>query len=383
MASDEPVVVVGAGLMGAAAARSIARGGRRVVVLEQFAAGHRNGSSHGSARIVRRAYGDAMYTALTGQAFELWSEVPSPAPLLRMLGALDFGPGRDVATVAAHLRATRVEHEVMPADEAARRWPGMSFEGDVLFHAQAGTLDADAAVAALLADAVARGAEVRYGSTALALLSPGERGGRGAGDRVRVRLADGSDLLASTVVVAAGAWVRSLLDGLVTLPPLAVTQQEVFHFPRFDVSAPPWPSVIHERDRAVYHLAGGRDGGPLDDRKLGEHDGGPVVRAGSPADPAPDARRRAVDYVRRWLPGLDPTPRDESTCLYTTTPTEDFVLDRVGPVVVCSPCSGHGAKFAPLIGDLVADLVAHRDGAVPDRFRLAAHARGLSGTVSL
>ena len=385
MPSDEPVVIVGAGLMGAAAARSVARRGRPVVVLEQFAAGHRHGSSHGSARIVRRAYGDALYTALTGRAFELWSAVPSPTPLLRMLGALDFGPDRDVPAVARHLAEAGVAHEVLPALEAARRWPGMEFEGDVVFHPQAGTLDAAAAVSALLADAVAHGAEVRFGSAATALLSEGEH--------TRVVLAGGSELRASCVVVAAGGWVSGLVDGLVladgpvmlpvSLPPLTVTQQQVFHFPRLDPSAPPWPSVIHEHGSARYHLAGGRDGGAHDDRKVGEHDGGPVVAAGVLVDPGPAVRERITAYVRRWLPGLEPTPRAESTCLYTTTPSEDFVLDRVGPVVVCSPCSGHGAKFAPLIGEFVADLVDGRGDGVPDRFRLAAHAGGLGGSVSL
>ncbi|WP_375481757.1 FAD-dependent oxidoreductase [uncultured Jatrophihabitans sp.] len=375
MASDGPVVIVGAGLAGAAAARSIARRGHPVVVLEQFAPGHAHGSSHGSARIVRRAYGDALYTSLTGRAFELWSSVPSPEPLLRMLGALDFGPDRDVAAVAGHLAAAGVAHEVLPAIEAERRWPGMRFEGDVVFHPQAGTLDADAAVRALLADAVAHGADVRFGAAARALL--------GEGEHARVTLADGFDLRASRVVVAAGAWVAGLLDGALPLPALTVTQQQVFHFPRLDPSAPPWPSVIHEHGRAIYHLAGGRDGGPLDDRKLGEHDGGPVVRPGVTVEPDAAVRERVVDYVRRWLPGLDPTPRGEATCLYTTTPSEDFVLDRVGPVVVCSPCSGHGAKFAPLIGEFVADLVDGRDDAVPARFGLSAHARGLGGSVSL
>ena len=89
----------------------------------------------------------------------------------------------------------------------------------------------------------------------------------------------------------------------------------------------------------------------------------------------PGARQRVVEYVRRWLPGLEPTPRGETTCLYTSTPSEDFIIDRVGPLVVCSPCSGHGAKFAPLIGELVAGLVTGSAG-VPDRFRLAAHATG-------
>jgi sarcosine oxidase len=142
--------------------------------------------------------------------------------------------------------------------------------------------------------------------------------------------------------------------------------------------------VIHEPDGpAVYHLAGGRDGGPGDDRKIGEHGGGRET-------PAADrhglvhaaARAQMAEYVKRWLPGLDPTPRGETTCLYTTTPSEDFLIDRTDDLIVCSPCSGHGAKFAPLVGEMVADLVTGA-GAVPDRFRLVAHLRGEIGSVSL
>jgi glycine/D-amino acid oxidase-like deaminating enzyme len=374
MSSEDPVVIIGAGLAGAACAWSLSRRSVPVVVVEQFAPGHRLGSSHGSARIVRRAYGDALYVALTGRAFELWDEVEagSATPLLRMLGGLDFGVRRDVPTVAALLAEAAVPHEVLAASEASARWPGMVFEGDVVFHAQAGTLDADAAVGALLAEAVRLGAVVRHSTPAVSV----------SGNRVM--LADGTSLGARRVVVAAGGWVAPLLSGVVSLPPLRVTRQQVFHFPRVDPSAPPWPSVIHEPDaNPVYHLAGGRDGGSADDRKIGEHGGGTETAAG--ADPGvvdPVARARVIEYVRRWLPGLDPTPSSETTCLYTATPSEDFLIDRVDDLVVCSPCSGHGAKFAPLVGELVADLVTGT-GTVPDRFRLAAHAAGASRSVSL
>jgi sarcosine oxidase len=173
-------------------------------------------------------------------------------------------------------------------------------------------------------------------------------------------------------VVAAGGWLEPLVSGIVNVPPLRVTQQQVFHFPRLDGTAAPWPSVIHDgTGHPVYHLAGGRGGGPGDDRRIGEHDGGRPTSADD-RDGVVDAssRARVTDYVQRWLPGLDPTPRGEATCLYTETPSEDFLLDRVGDLVICSPCSGHGAKFAPLIGELVAGLVLGA-GAVPDRFHIA------------
>lgn len=387
------VLVVGAGLMGSATAWAASRRGLSVAVVEQFEPGHRHGSSHGSARIVRRAYGDPLYTRLSGRAFELWRELETDAgrPVLRMLGGLDFGPRRDVPAVAENLAAAGVAHEVLDAAEAERRWPGMRFGGPVVYHPQAGTLDADAAVTAFLDGAVRRGARLRSSSRVVSLRPDG------AGDGAAVTLADGAVLRAGQVVVAAGAWVGPLLDdpapllddpgpvlgGRAALPPLRVTQEQIFHFPRLDAAAEPWPSVIHEDELRVYHLAGGRDGGPGDDRKIGDHEGGrPVTAASQDGAVDPAGRRRIVEYVKRWLPGLDPTPRGEATCLYTSTPSEDFILDRVGPLVVCSPCSGHGAKFAPLIGELATDLLLG-DGTVPDRFRLAAHATRRSGGVSL
>jgi monomeric sarcosine oxidase len=387
MAVDVDVVIIGAGLMGAASAWALAETGRSVIVLEQFPPAHRNGSSHGSARIVRRAYSDGLYVELSGRAFELWREleVTSSSAILRMLGGLDFGSRRDVGTVARLLADHGVEHEVLPAAEAELRWPGMRFDTPVVFHPQAGTMDCDTAVEAFLRVARSRGVTVRHGvrATAIELSGAVAGAGAGAGAGAIVSLSDDTRLRASTVVVAAGAWVESLLGSLVPLPPLEITQQQVFHFPRLDVSAPAWPSVITEGTRAIYHLAGGRDGGLGDDRKIGEHDGGVTTTAdGRDGVVHPDSRERVTAYVREWLPGLDPTPRGETTCLYTQTPTEDFLIDRAGPLVVCSPCSGHGAKFAPLVGELVAGLVTGASS-VPDRFRLSTHALGRTGSVSL
>jgi sarcosine oxidase len=375
--SDVDVVIIGAGLAGAATAWATAAPGKDVLVLEQFATAHSHGSSHGSARIVRRAYGDELYTRLTGQAFELWSELErqSSATVLRILGGLDFGPQRNVAAVAQYLAAAGADHEVLAAEEAERRWPGMRFSGDVVHHPQAGTMDPETAIGAFLTMAGTRGARARSG---VAATSVRVRDGRAV-----VSLDDGTELTATTAVIAAGAWVGPLVGTLVALPQLRVTQQQIFHFPRLDLAAPPWPSVIHEDVRPIYHLAGGRDGGPDDDRKIGEHDAGfETSAAGRDGVVQAESRDRVVEYVKRWLPGLDPTPRGEATCLYTQTPTEDFILDRVGPLVICSPCSGHGAKFAPLIGMLAAGLV-DGTGEVPARFRLDAHLSGRTGSVSL
>jgi sarcosine oxidase len=373
--------------MGAATAWAAARRGLSVTVVEQFAAGHALGSSHGSARIVRRAYGDSLYTQLSGRAFELWRELEleTGTTVLRMLGGIDFGARRDPSQVAAHLAAAGVDHELLDAAQAQRRWPGMRFAGQVVYHQQAGALDADLATAAFLGSATGRGALVRHDTKVAAIASSvsSARGARIDTEGARVDLSDGTTLYSHAVVVAAGAWIETLLGGLTELPPLRVTQQQVFHFPRLDVAAEPWPSVIHDDAHGVYHLAGGRDGGPGDDRKIGEHDRGKLTTAdGRDGLVDPASRARVIEYVRRWLPGLDPVPSSSGTCLYTSTPSEDFILDRVGPIVVCSPCSGHGAKFAPLIGERAIGLVTG-EGDVPERFRLRRHLLGARGSVSL
>lgn len=376
MTARADLIIVGAGLAGAAAARSAAARGASVVVLEQFAPGHRNGSSHGSARIFRRAYPDPRYVRLTGQAGELWQELEAAAgeTLLTMTGAIDFGAVRDPAALHAVLTGCGVPAELMPPREASRRWPQFDFTGTelILFHPNAGVLDPDRAIAALLRLATADGADVRFGTRVTGLAA----GGDGA-----VVRAGAESFTAPAVVVAAGAWIAPLLDGLVRLPPLTVTKQAVFHFrPAQALTAPsapaglPWPVFI-AADGAdfCYGLPAGRDGGVPGAIKVGEHHPGTVTTAAGRdfrVDAA--ARARVAGFARRRLPGLDPDPVNEATCLYTWTANEDFVLDRQGPFVLASPCSGHGAKFAPLLGEIIADLAAGKPSPDP-RFTLATH----------
>ena len=195
-------------------------------------------------------------------------------------------------------------------------------------------------------------------------VSPSEAG-------AEVRTADRS-WRAPVVVVAAGAWLEPLLGAQVPLPPLVVTQQQAFHFaPR--ASASPRPAFIYRGEVAMYGLLAGRDGEVPGAIKIGQHDCGPVT-TGDDRDGivSPAAREEVRAFVRRTLEDLDTDPVGEVTCLYTSTATEDFILDRRGPFVICSACSGHGAKFAPLTGEIAADLACGDPPADP-RFTLAAH----------
>jgi monomeric sarcosine oxidase len=370
--TDVEVAVIGAGLMGAATAWAVSRRGHSVALLEARRIGHDRGSSHGSARIFRRAYPDPMFVAMTGRARELWSELEHQAQtsLLRITGGIDHGAARDTQELAQALHRCGVTATLLDPAQARERWPDMVFDGPVLFHPDAGVLDAAATVTSAVRLARAAGASV-YENTPVLSLEAHYKG---------VRLhTEQSTVHARSVVVAAGAWLAPLLGETVPLPRLTVSQQQVFHFPRRDVSRE-WPIVVHKDALQIYGLPGGRDGGPDGAIKLGEHDGGVTTTADTRDGVVdPRARKRMVRYVQQWLPGLEPTPFAEATCLYTTTDNDDFILDRVGRIVVCSPCSGQGAKFTPLIGEMSADLALGTARAHP-RFGLARRAAWLSCT---
>ena len=260
---DVDVVVVGAGLMGSATAWDLSRRGRSVALVEAFEIGHDRGSSHGSSRIFRRAYGDPTYVAMTGRARELWRELEldGGAALLTTTGGLDHGRRRDPAGLAQRLAEAGVPRELLDARAAGARWPQLRFEGPVLFHPEAGVVDADAAVAAATRKAVARGTTLLTGTRVLSVEVVDHAGA----ERVRVHT-DGPTLVADTVVVAAGAWLAHLADRVgvrVDLPDLRVTQQQVFHFsqrsPAVDL-----PIFVHKHDLDTFGLPSGRtpDRGP-------------------------------------------------------------------------------------------------------------------------
>ncbi len=351
------VAVVGLGLMGTAAAWALARRGHEVVAFDAHAAGHRFGSSHGSSRIFRRAYPEPEYVAMTGQALELWRELEraTGTTLLVTTGGLDHGRDRDrdVRRLADALQAGGVAGTLLTAAEAAARWPHLRFEGMVLYHPQAGVIDPELVMAETSRLATSSGARLLREAPVDSVAA------RAAGAVVRLA---GRTVQARTVVVAAGPWTPALLAQVVALPPLTVTQQPVFYYARREArDDSPWPTVLHDAARQVYGLPGGRDGGRPGTMKLGEHAAGRTTSAAgrdSLIDPA--TRRRMSDYVRRFWPGLDPEPVAERDCLYTWTPSQDFLLARYGDLVVCSACSGHAAKFTPLIGEWLADLVERR-----------------------
>lgn len=359
---DCDVIVVGCGLTGASAAWWLTSRGRSVMVLEQFDVGHDRGSSHGTSRIYRRAYPDPFYVTLTGFANEHWQRLEhlSGRELRTRTGEIDSGRARDPASLVTLLRGHGIRAELLTPQEATERWPGMRFAGPVMFHPDAGHLDADATVRAMLDLAVAAGAQL-YEQTPMIHIERIPGGIAVHTERRTIR--------AQQVVLCTGPWLPELLPDLLTgpaagiqrpmvrLPELKVKQQEVFHFRHLDPSAR-WPTLVHKDDVQLYALASGADGGPVPAMKVAQFDSESSTSASTRDGIIDDRARRVVrGYVERWMPGLDPAPVAEDSCLFTMTADEDFVIDRIGDIILASPCSGHGAKFAPLLGELIADLV--------------------------
>lgn len=368
-------VVVGAGLSGAATAWQLAARGHDVALLERSTPANDAGSSHGSARIFRYAYPGEFYTGLVKEAKAGWDELArlSGKQLITPTGAVDFGTVRQPERLASALSAHGIDHELLSADEAQDRWPQIAFDTQVLWHPGAGVIDAHESVAAMVDQAVAHGA-VLHTNWAVASIT-------GSAGFYTLTSEDGRSIKAANVIIAAGGWLPQLLGSLSlpssfldSVPALEVRQEQAYHFPYADSSSP-WPTFIHKREGwQAYGLPGGRDAG-FSGQKIAEYNGGKILPSAADQDGQidPAKRRRVIDYVEKYLPGLVPEPYAETTCLFTNTPTEDFILDRAEGITILSPCSGHGAKFAPLIGQLAADL-ATGAGTVPEQFRLAAGA---------
>jgi sarcosine oxidase len=347
-------VVIGGGVVGLATAWHLLRlGCRPIAVLERFRIGHDRGSSHGSVRMTRSTYTTAPYVRLMRHVHEQeWPRLERAAgvTLVHPRDVVFFGP--DHAALAAYagaVRAAGANVERVEPVEARRRFPSLRITDDaaVLQDRTGGTIAADDTVRALHR-LVASDAAVREGTRVLAI----ERGDRA------IRIAtDGGVVEAERVAIATGAWLPELVPS--ARAALTVVPQTVAYF-RLAVPATTVPSWIHfgGGDSGVaYGLAElGRDA-----MKVGRH-----VTGGAGADPdAPgSATPGELAALRARLEEVLTVPvgdlLDSESCLYTMTGTEDFAIAAWpgdARVAFASACSGHGFKFAPLAGRLLAELV--------------------------
>jgi sarcosine oxidase len=307
------VGVVGAGVMGCAAAWALRERGVDVTVYEQFEVDNTRGSSHGRSRIFRVAYPDPDWIRLAQEAYAGWNDLdPS---LLGLYGLVELAPDPDL-TSARSLDECGVEYTLVGELDGVAVPEGWT----ALHTADAGIVHADRARHAFL---------------------------EGVDVRTNTRVDSLDDVDADVVVVTAGAWIGRLVDGL----DIRITRETVAYFRR---EGPPLPSVVD------IGAGGGHDMYALYDRvhglKAGAHHAGPETDPDDPGEPDPAIVERVAAWVAERFPGVDADPVATDTCVYTTTPDQTFVLDRRGRVVVGSACSGHGFKFAPAVGRRLAEL---------------------------
>jgi glycine/D-amino acid oxidase-like deaminating enzyme len=264
------------------------------------------------------------------------------------MGCLDLG--LDARARGERFAEQGLEYEVLSRRDVEARWPiALDRYDQALYQPDAGFVRAERAQHAFRRSAVENGADLRE-ETRVAALSIDD----GA---VTVTTDDGA-IQARAAVVTAGAWASSLLEPLGVELPLLPTRETVSYF---DLDGEPLlPPVIDWAEPASspkgppmqsYSLpsADGR-------LKAGTHRSGPVADPNDEGEPEDKVTRATADWVARHHPAANPRPVASETCLYTNTPDEKFVLERRGRLVIGSPCSGHGFKFAPLIGEKLAAL---------------------------
>jgi sarcosine oxidase len=337
------VVVIGAGVVGAAAARALARRLVSVVLLERSSREAAQGSSRGTARIVAPfAYPDRSYLRLGLRAMERWRSLESSRKrFLDLRGALLVGSV--VESLATSLREAGGRLQLLSTRAVSDRFgiTGLSPE-PVLYQPEAGVIRADLARHALLSSGSEVGVQMRPGESVLSL---------NASDEIAEVVTTRGCWRCRRAVVTAGPWTRGILDQIGLDLPLTVSSQTVAYYrPPPDLGR--IPAVIEFEGEQPYALPD-----PVRGLKVALH------RRGPKADPSGSwevTDTTVLDRMDIWarsrFPGLAEPPSHIEACLYTNTPDGQFILEREGPIVIGSACNGQGFVVAPETGEELARL---------------------------
>ena len=352
-------IVVGLGSHGSAAGDVLARRGQRVLGIERFGRGETMGSSSGWSRFIRTAHFEHPWLApLATASWDRWLELEreTGTSLLTRTGGLYGGPPASAIVAGARESADdhAVVHEVLAADEIHRRWPILEPAEDTVavFEEQAGTIRIDRAIEAHLTAAERNGARLDFGRR-LVDWRPASGGG------FEVETADGRVDGAAHLVITTGPWIGEFVPDL-RLPLTVEREVPMWFRTTVDPASvgadrlPVW--VLRDADAFFY-------GVPYDPElglKVSIHHWGTFVDPETVVREVGDAEvERVRAYLRERMPAANGELVDAKVCLYTNTPDETFVIDRhpAAPgVAYASACSGHGFKFAPVIGEILADL---------------------------
>jgi sarcosine oxidase len=367
------VVVIGLGGMGSATAFHLARRGVRVLGVEQYDRNHEFGASHGDTRLIRKAYFEHPdYVPLLHRAYDLWDELEAESDLrlFHRTGLILAGhPAR--SQVIQGVRKAANEHDLR-IDEydpkaAKELFPQFHFDDDwtVLFEEDAGFLRVEECVAAHSRLAAENGATLLYNTKVSSWTTPDASGS------ITVKTSAG-EFLTEKLVITAGPWASSLLAPLGLNIQLKRVVQHWFPAPASCDENHGMPCFGFDTDEGFFYGMPSRDGTGL---KSASHSHGvpfddPSFMDRSPDDPNIDHLK---SFLARYIPEMPPANAIKSKpCIYTMSADEHFIIDRwpdhSDRVWFAAGFSGHGFKFASVIGELLADLATTSDARVPYDF---------------
>jgi sarcosine oxidase len=344
--------------MGSAILAHCAARGASVIGLEQFGAVHDLGSSHGKSRMIRQAYfEDPAYVPLVLRAYELWHDLERATgeEILHLTGVLSVG--EEASEIIRGTRRAANEHDLkvesLSQQEVKARYPTIEIWKDeaVLFEKDAGVLDPERAIRAHLNLAKSSGAEARFG-VAMESWHATDKG-------FELRLSDGTQVSASKLVLAMGAWFQETLESLGVRIRVQRNVQAWFTSATHAYDAPGFPGFLVNRKGLPAPLYGFPDFG--DGIKAAFHGFGDLTDAQHIKREIDQARdvEPIARAVEQWMPGAAGSLREAKPCMYTLTPDEHFVIDQHpehANLILCGGFSGHGFKFAPVVGEIAAEL---------------------------
>jgi sarcosine oxidase len=356
------VVVVGLGAMGSAALHALAQRGHRVIGIDRYEPGHHLGSSYGESRIIRMAYyEDPVYVPLLRLAYEAWRQLErrTGEQILTITGILEAGI-KGSALVEGSLRSALqhdIPHEVLLPGQVNKRFPAFSIPADwhCVFQPDAGILQPEKSINLFIKSASELGATVALGTRVKSVLP--------VGDRVEVHLQSGETIEAGSAVLAVGPWIRELVPELGSQ--MRLTRQPLMWFEpkekRWVQPASMPVFFFHAPDDLIYGFpdfqgTGVKAGSHL---SCGELTSADEIRA----DVSDEEKMHFKRMMDEFIPAAAGRVRQTHVCIYTRSADEHFVLGlhpSASQLVLASPCSGHGFKFASIFGEILADLAITR-----------------------
>lgn len=356
------VIVLGAGAMGSAACYTLAQMGKKVLLLEQFEIAHNKGSTHGESRIFRFAYTNLAYAELAFQCKDLWLKLEKDAQeqLLTTLGGIDFAEDsqdhHNVLAVKSALQVLGSDYEELNHNQLAKRYPQFSFSESVkaVYSPDTGVINPTKSIKSMVQCARKSSATILDNEIVQEIIP--------SLDSVTI-ITNKNQYIADKLIIASGAWTNKLLKYFNLKLPLEVSQEQTVYFRPLKnknlFTSDKLPVWINYQKDIVYGI-------PCFNEiaiKVGFHHSGIYLNVDEyKQKPNEEIIDNLREYLKKYIPDLAGESFGATTCLYTTTPDHDFIVDLIPNypnIAIAAGFSGHGFKFAVGIGKALADLIIY------------------------